>query len=323
MRIDGQSNLEVMGHRIALDTSGSPGQACFVSHAHSDHVSALRNRHRRIIASEETMALAQAEAERAEEMDGLRLSLLPSGHMLGSSQLRVEWDSQSFTYTGDFKLGKSLTSKPAEVKETDSLMIEGTFGDPSFSFPEREEVYEQVAKFVTKQYNSGGIVILGGYTLGKAEELIAVVNKFCGLKPIASDRIAWACGVYSRFGVNLDVAKIGTPEADELMHDNFVAVLPQHQVDFDLAVRLSKQYRKSVYTAVATGWAKSMKFPVDRAFPLSDHSDFAHILAYIEAAKPKRIYCCHGNEERLARELQARGWSARPAAETALGAEEF
>ncbi len=315
MRIDGQLNLEVSGHRIALDTSGSPGQACFVSHAHSDHIAALKNPHATIIASDETLALAGAENKRAQPLEGIRTSLLPSGHMLGSSQLRVEWDSQSFTYTGDFKLGESLTAKTAEVKETEKLLIEGTFGNPNTKFPERSEVYDSISKFVSKNYNAGHIVLLGGYSLGKAEELVAIVNKFCGLKPIVNDSIERACKVYEKFGVRLDRAAIGSPEADGLMHSNFVAIMPFHQVNFELATKLSRAHRRSVFSAVATGWAGTMRFPVDKAFPLSDHADFPQLLGYIETAKPKEIFCCHGNEERLSRELRSRGWNARPIAD--------
>lgn len=315
MRLDGQFHLEARGHRISLDRSGSRAHACFVSHAHSDHISALKNPDNRVIASPETLALAGFGSKPVESLDGLKLSLLPSGHMLGSSQLRVECDGKAFTYTGDFKLGKSLTCKEAEVQETDELMIEGTFGDPSYSFPEREEAYAQIAEFASRRYNEGHIVILGGYSLGKAQELVAVVNKYCGLKPITQGKIARACKIYSEFGFPLSFAEIGAPEAEELMRSNFVAVLPFHQVNFELAVKLSKQYKRSVYTAVATGWAGRMRLPVDKAFPLSDHADFKNILEYVERARPKRIHCCHGNEERLSHELQKRGWAASPAAE--------
>lgn len=312
MRIDDQLNLEIGGTRIALDSSGAPGGFCFVSHAHSDHTSALKNPHRKIIASEETLALAGSESERIHSLDGLQLHLLPSGHMLGSAQLRLEWDSRSFTYTGDFKLGESLTSKPAEVLETDTLLIEGTFGDPSTKFPERSEVYDSIAKFISQNYNSGHIILLGGYSLGKAQELVAIANKLCGLKPIVGESIARACSIYSKFGVPLDFAPIGSAEADELMHSNFVAVMPMHQVNFELATKLSRAHKKSVYSAVATGWASKMKFPVDEAFPLSDHADFPQILEYIGIARPKEIICNHGNEDRLSRELRTRGWNARP-----------
>jgi len=315
MRIDGQLNLHVREHCISLDTSGSADSVAFVSHAHSDHISALKNPHKKILASDETVALSNASNSRISSLDGLRLSLLPSGHMLGSSQLRVEWDSQSFTYTGDFKLGESLTAKKAEVKETEKLLIEGTFGNPANKFPARGEVYDSISKFISRNYNAGHIVLLGGYSLGKAQELVAIANKYCSLKPVVSESIDRACRVYARFGVRLDSAVIGSPEADELMRSNFVAVMPMHTVNFDFATRLSRAHRRSVYSAVATGWASSMKFPVDEAFPLSDHADFPQLLEYIETAKPKEILCCHGNEERLSKELRSRGWNARPIAE--------
>jgi len=313
--LDGQLNLEAGAHRIALDTSGSRSQVCFVSHAHSDHTAALKGKGRRIIASEATLALAGETSDRLHTggLDGLKIELLPSGHMLGSRQLRVESDSKSFTYTGDFKLGKSLTAEPAVVKETDCLLIEGTFGEPGTKFPDRHEVCNSIAEFVTKNHDEGHIVLLGGYTLGKAEELVAIVNQLCKLKPVASEKIAWACGVYSKFGVPLEAVSVGTPEADELMKDAFVSVMPFHQVNFELAVQMSRQHRRSVYSAVATGWAASTRFPVDEAFPLSDHADFHEIIEYVEAAKPKQVFCCHGNEGLLSRELSRRGYNAQPA----------
>jgi putative mRNA 3-end processing factor len=272
----------------------------------------LRRKSARIVASEETAALAghRGKVFSALDEEGTRLELVPSGHMLGASQLRAERGGESFTFTGDFKLGRSLTCPPAEVLETDTLVIEGTFGAPGCEFPDREEVYSEIAAFVSENHSRGHIVLLGGYALGKAQELVAVVNRYCGLVPVVSEKIARACGVYSSFGVRLEAAEAGTPEADELMKGGFVAVMPFHQVGFELAVRLSREYRRSVYTAVATGWAASARFPTDAAFPLSDHADFGDILRYVEEARPKKVYCCHGNEEVLSRELRRRGINA-------------
>ena len=312
MRLDSRFNLDANGHRIALDTSGSHSDSCFVSHAHADHTGALKSRKNKIIASEETVALAGRSADRISslEFDGTKAELLPSGHMLGARQLRVECGGESFTYTGDFKLDKSLTAEEAEVRETDVLMIEGTFGDPAHEFPEREEVYDAISFFIKKNYEAGNIVLLGGYALGKAQELVAITNRLCSLKPVVSERIGRACRVYSDFGVRLDAAVMGTPEAEELMESNFVAVMPFHEVNYGNAVAISRKFRRSVYSAIATGWAKSMRFPVDVAFPLSDHADFKDILGYVEAARPKTVYCCHGNEETLSRELRRRGINA-------------
>ncbi|VVC72073.1 Uncharacterised protein [uncultured archaeon] len=142
------------------------------------------------------------------------------------------------------------------------------------------------------------------------------MNHYCGLTPVVNDKIGRACETYTKFGVKLDAATLGSPEAEEMMESNFVAVMPFHEVNFESAVALSRKFRKSVYSAVATGWAASTRFPVDVAFPLSDHADFKDILNYVEAARPKRIYCCHGNEARLSRELSKRGFCALPAGDS-------
>ena len=318
MRLDENFNLEANGYKIALDSRGSGCDCCFVSHAHSDHTSALRGKNKKILASDATLSLTGFDKQTLEEarLAGVKIELLPSGHMLGSRQIRVEHDSEIFTYTGDFKLSESLTAEPARVEQTDILMIEGTFGEPSTKFPERHEVYEQIAKFTKENYEKGNIVLLGGYTLGKAEELVSIVNKYCGLTPVVSEKIGAACDVYSSFGVRLDAAGIGSEKAEEIMKGNFVAVMPMHQVNFDLAVKLSRAHKRSVYSAVATGWAGSTRFQVDAAFPLSDHADFAEIMEYVERASPKKIYCCHGNEDILSRELRKRGFNASAVGET-------
>lgn len=179
MRLVGEHTLDANGYRILLDARGSKEEHVFVSHAHSDHAHALRGRADKVFSSDETLALAGSKAEKADCgcLPGVGVSLLPSGHMLGSRQLRAECDGSVFTFTGDFKLHESFTAEKAVVKETDYLMIEGTFGNPSHRFPAREEVVESIAKFVKTRMDEGHIVILGGYTLGKSQELVAIVNR--------------------------------------------------------------------------------------------------------------------------------------------------
>ena len=45
-----------------------------------------------------------------------RLTLFPAGHVLGSAQLMIEGERGRFVYTGDFKLARSYTCEPPEVK---------------------------------------------------------------------------------------------------------------------------------------------------------------------------------------------------------------
>jgi len=45
-------------------------------------------------------------------------------------------------------------------------------------------------------------------------------------------------------------------------------------------------------------------------FQLSDHADFGEMLDYIERAQPRKIYCCYGESEYLAKALRSEGYDA-------------
>src|SRR6185295_17965102 len=100
----------------------------FVSHAHSDHIAP----HGEIIVSERTARLLQARlpGERREhvlpfgqptDVRGLRVTLLPAGHIFGSAQFFLETNASSLLYSGDFKLRPGRSAEPAEWKQAATL----------------------------------------------------------------------------------------------------------------------------------------------------------------------------------------------------------
>ena len=72
----------------------------------------------------------------------------------------------------------------------------------------------------------------------------------------------------------------------------------------ELRARLSKRFSK-VFTATASGFAKSMRFNTDVQFTLSDHADFKQAIEYINRVEPKVIYTCGSSSEVFARNLRA------------------
>ena len=155
-----------------------------------------------------------------------------------------------------------------------------------------------------------GIVVLGGYSLGKAQDLVKCLNEYAGITPIAFDDIARINEVYVKHGVKLDFIASDSQEAEAELGKNFVAVLPMHKVAPALAVRLSRHYNKRVYTGVATGWAATHNYGVDAAFPLTDHCDYAQLMEFVQACAPKRIHCVHGFAKEFAADLRKRGFKA-------------
>ncbi|RLG19102.1 hypothetical protein DRN67_03520 [Candidatus Micrarchaeota archaeon] len=306
--LDGRMSLRLNGLTLSLDNAYHAD--CYISHAHSDHSSAAKRKGKRLLASNETLALLGKEsAERIKASEEVELRLMSAGHMLGATQLVAEWEGKKFVYTGDFKLEPGLTVKGAEVENCDYLLMESTYASPSTKFPAREAVVAEMLKWVKKEAELN-TVILGGYSTGKAQELVAALNS-AGITPLVHPRIERVCKVYERFGVKLERVVLNSEEGEELKQDNFVGVMPFHLVNRELAYEVSRICGKGVATALATGWANRFYYPVDRVFQLSDHADFGEMIEYIERAQPRQIYCCYGESEYLAKALRARGYNAQ------------
>jgi putative mRNA 3-end processing factor len=210
---------------------------------------------------------------------------------------------------------EGLTVKGASVESCDYLLMESTYASPSTAFPPREKVREEMVKWVRKE-SELNTVILGGYSTGKAQELVAALNQ-AGIVPLVHPRIERVCTVYERFGVGLERVPLNSEEGEALKRGNFVGVMPFHMVNRELAYSVSRLCGKGVATALATGWASTFHYPVDRVFQLSDHADFGEMLDYLERARPGKVYCCYGEGEYLAKALRSRGYDASPFSEGA------
>ena len=141
-----QRGVELSAHALWLDPHGARPLA-FISHAHSDHI----GRHAEVIATAATAELMRARlgAKRIEhrmefgetrEFRGLRVTLLPAGHILGSAQFFAESESGSLLYTGDFKLRPGLSCEATEWRHAETLIMETTFGRPRYVMPPAAEV---------------------------------------------------------------------------------------------------------------------------------------------------------------------------------------
>lgn len=308
------ASLALGGQRIALDRATA--EHVFVSHAHSDHAP---KGIRKVFATNATLDLLKARGHKVEHhplvADGAEVTLLNAGHVLGSAQLLVEGNGQRFCYTGDFKLHNSLTVPGADIPQCDTLVMEATYGHPRYVFPDRDEVCHQIGSWVRSQLDSGNSVVLGGYSLGKAQELVKLCNQELGLAPLVPETIAELNTIYKKHGVALEWLNTETPEAQRMLerHEPFVAVLPSNQVSWPLAARLQKIHGRKFSTAVGTGWALDHRFSgVDKAFCLSDHADFDQLIQYAEGTGAKQIYTVYGHHEELAAHLRQRGLDAQP-----------
>ncbi len=276
------------GITIGLDSSS--GDIPFLSHAHSDHTTGLK-RKKELIVSPETLDLAGLRAERR-SVRGTRL--LDAGHILGARQLLVEQDGESVLYTGDISVKPNVFGFKADVPKCDRLIIEATYGDPSYIFPPYEDVYDEVHRWVKE--NDSRNIIIGCYNLGKAQEMVKMLND-CSVAPVITPKAEEFCSVYEKYGIRLDRVVVGTDEAEEVMSRRFVAIVPMRKAKRYFADRLSHAFERDTVCAVATGWALHYRFNTDAAFPLSDHADFDDLVNFIEqtGAKEVEFFCGDGS----------------------------
>jgi len=265
----------------------------FVSHAHGDHLPTKIIK--KPYCTEETAELVKLrnpefEANILKEgkkinFDNFSVKLLNAGHILGSTQTFIEFNGTSVLYTGDFKLWKGLTCDEIKTQQADILITEATYGHPNYVLPEIEDVRKNIIDWVKKETKKSP-VNLGAYSVGKAQEVIKLLNEN-GIVPQVSDTIRKFSEIYKKFGVKLDFLRNG--EVGE------VAVKPMHLL-------FSERERKN---CALTGWAISRNYGYD-AIPLSDHCDFKQLMEYVGQVNPKKVFCVHGYERELTKEIKER-----------------
>ena len=284
----------------------------FVSHGHSDH---LRNHHK-ILCTPATGAFYRyfhkTRRRKAElltpeygapvDIPGGRVRLLPAGHILGSAMILVEIDGTRILYTGDFKLTPSRTAESIVVPEADILVMESTYGHPSYRFrDQREELPQRLGGWVLATQRAGQVPIVAAYALGKAQEAIAILQEL-GFRVRVQPRIGEIAEIYRRFGVALGPTPILAEDFDRAQEVLIVspAYYSRH------AEALPQPHR----TLFLSGWtaASDARFPFrwDDGLPLSDHADFDELLEFVARVNPKKVFTLHGFPE-FARFLSREG----------------
>lgn len=294
---------------VFLDVAGEG--ISFISHAHSDHAVKSASK---IICSPETLALSRCrkyvkrDVELVNKVEGAEIKLLDAGHVLGSKQILVN-NGHSFLYTGDLRLSPSLTAGAAQVTQCDELLIECTFGLPRYVFPPRMEVGEQIAEWAADNEKRGTISVIGGYALGKAQEIIAHLNK-AGIAPLVPKVVEEVSQCYNSLGSKLDFVSLESPEGQQCLRGGFTAVLPLSKVNAELGYALKTGYNRNVQLAICSGWTVEYRKPGITGFPLSDHADFVELVNFVAQTGAKKVHCVYGYASEFAAALRKKGIDA-------------
>ena len=289
-----------------------------ITHGHSDHA---RPGHGAVLATRETLDLMRlrygddfagtSQAVRYGEtlhLDGTTVTLHPAGHVLGSAQVAVAADGLTIVASGDYKDVADPTCAPFELVRCDVFITEATFGLPVFRHgdagAEIDKLLRSVALFAERAH------LVGAYSLGKAQRVIALIRAAGYDKPIY---LHGALDAITRYYANaIDLGELrnvrGTPKTHLA---GAIALCPPSALKDVWTRRFPDPL-----TSFASGWmrvrARARQHGVELPFVISDHADWNGLTATVAATGASEIWVTHGAEEALVHWCGTQNLAARP-----------
>lgn len=310
-----------------------PVDRAVITHAHADHA---RAGHGHYLASARSAGVLRsrlgaitlqplAYGEVALHR-GVRISLHPAGHVLGSSQVRIEHGGQVWVASGDYFVSgardasagttsadeDNLTCDAFEPVRCDCFITESTFGLPVYRWRPQREVYADINAWWSANADAGRASLLMGYSFGKAQRLLAGLDERIG--PIVVHAAVEPLNrAYRAEGVRLPATQLISEVTDKASLARAIAIAPP-SVQGSSWARAFTVGSVEASDAFASGWmqlrgARRWR-AVDRGFVMSDHADWPGLQRAIAATGAERVIVTHGYEAVMVRWLEQQGLQA-------------
>ncbi len=300
-----------------------PVDRAVITHAHADHA---RMGHGHYLASAPSEGVLRARLGditlqtlpygQVIDHHGVRLSLHPAGHVLGSAQVRVEHAGQVWVASGDYFVAgaeadareDNLTCDAFEPVRCHCFITESTFGLPIYRWRPQREVFDDINTWWRGNAEAGRASLLMGYSFGKAQRLLAGVDASIG-PLIVHGAVEPLNRAYREAGVALPATHLATELSDKALIARALIVAPP-------SVHGSPWLRRfgDCSDAFASGWMQlrgaRRRRGLDRGFVLSDHADWPGLQRAIAATGCQRVIVTHGYEAVMVRWLTEQGLQA-------------
>jgi putative mRNA 3-end processing factor len=295
-----------------------PVTRAVITHAHSDHARVGHAHYLAHTDSEGTLRtrlghdinLQTLPYGEAIEHHGVRVSLHPAGHVLGSAQVRLEHGGRVWVASGDYKTEPDGTCAPFEPVPCDTFITESTFGLPIYRWPTQAVLFEEIDAWWRANAEAGRASVLFCYAFGKAQRILHGVDASIG-PIVVHGAVEPLNAVYRAAGValppTLRVSDAGVDAA--LLKRSLVLAPPSAQ-----GTPWMKRFGNYA-DAFASGWMQlrgtRRRRGVDRGFVMSDHADWPGLQQAIAGTGAERVFVTHGSVQVMVRWLTEIGLDAR------------
>lgn len=230
-------------------------------------------------------------------INGVKVSMHPAGHIIGSAQVRVEHGGEVWVISGDYKIENDGISGQWEPVKCHSFVSECTFGLPVYQWKPQAQIFSDIQQWVLKNKAAGKSSLLFAYSLGKAQRLLPCLTE-------VTDRILVHGAVYNvhmalvNAGIDLPEVHRVTPDTPKEWLKGAVVIAPSSAEGTTWMRRFAP-----LEVGVCSGWMNirgaMRRRNADAGFSLSDHADWDGLLQAVKATEAENIYVTHGFTARL------------------------
>jgi putative mRNA 3-end processing factor len=241
-------------------------------------------------------------------INGIKVSFHPAGHVIGSSQIRVECNGEVWVVSGDYKVADDGISGQFEPILCNTFITESTFGLPIYKWKPAEEINQDIRNWILKNQQERKTSVVIAYSLGKAQRVIKAIAG-------VTDNVFVHGAVYNihetllRSGWNLPKVKRVTNETKKEELAESVVVAPP-SADGSIWMKRFTPYS----VGVCSGWMQvrgnARRRNVDAGFAMSDHADWPGLLQAVKATAAEKVFVTHGFQAQFSRYLNENGIEA-------------
>lgn len=307
----------LLGKYVACDAFDEVRPVRVVTHAHSDHLLGLQESLEKC----EVVVMTSATKHMIEVLKGPifsmagevkmldyeeefayrdeRLTLHYADHILGAAQVLVEdADGARILYTSDFRVPET------PIIESDILVMETTYGNPSRVRPFKKAVKSILVSLVEQGLKKGPVYLFGYH--GKIQEGMEILHKAKVRAPfVVPQKVFRVSKICEKHGMRLGRYLPSRGEEAQLMVQRREPYVAFYHMG-------SRRYvGKDALRICMSGWEFEGPYrrTADNEYvvALSDHSDFRGLIRYVRESKPKCVITDNyraGDAVALAKEIR-------------------
>lgn len=297
-----------------IDPWGAVDKA-LITHAHSDHA---RFGSKSYLCHSRTLPLLKLRlgdnhyqtVEWGEPLyiNGVKVTYHPAGHVIGSSQIRLEYNGEVWVFSGDYKTVNDDISGKFEPVKCHTFITESTFGLPIYKWKSCQQINEDIQQWVVRNKADGKTSVLIAYSLGKAQRVIEAISK-------VTDTI-YAHGAVYNVQETLRAAGEQLAPVKRITYDTTKEELVGSVVIAPPSADGSSWMKRfnPFSLGICSGWMQVRgnvrRRNIDAGFVMSDHADWPGLLEAVKATGAEKVFVTHGFQAAFSRYLNEIGIEA-------------